>query len=193
MAISDFTGMRLLQISVPGATASDPRSYVTLTPANIAADGIDFQIEDNTITISSFAGDQNAFNGLTVDIATVALLPNSVAILGQIFPNAYDPATGAFGPAIGGCSTIGDADVAFINNCSGKANVLFKHVAISISNDNAISRDDPFTWTLSFAPTLSPKSEYGVSGAQATDETPFIMFNGTYDPTTSTIAYAPVA
>lgn len=189
MALSDFTGMRKMTIRDNSQTTA---TFATLTADKIGSDGLTIPLETNELTESSFAGDAVTDNGTNISAAEVQVLPKSVKDLSILFPDGYDETTGSWGPPIGGC-TIKDATVSWEKVCDNKANIILRHCSIGLGFELVNSRDDAFAITVTIYPQLSPGSDYGLAGDNATKQFPYLMYNGTYDPTLDKITFATAA
>lgn len=183
MAKSDFQGAFSVIIRDNKAN-----TFASFVPLNVGSDGLDDAPDINEVTIDSMSGGIDADNGINLHAVNLTLLPTSVEMLGKIFPNEYDATTGSWGYDFGGCN-VGDADIAIVKQCDSKATTVYKHVSISPVFEYQRDRDDVLTVQISFYPNPSPKSEYGVTGDKATQVTPFLVFDGTYDPSTGTITF----
>jgi hypothetical protein len=186
MALSQFTGMRKLVIrdNTKGAQAT----FATLTADKIGSDGITVPLETNELTESSFAGDMTVDNGTNIGTATFSALPKTIEDLKTIWPDGWDETTGSWAPPIGGC-TIKDATIAWEKVCDTKANLILKHCSIGLGFELTMTRDDAFTMTVNVYPSLSSGTEYGLTGDNATKMFPYMLYDGTYDPTTDTITF----
>lgn len=185
MAISDFTGMRKLIIRDNTGTAS---TFATLTADKLGSDGLTIPLETNELTESSFAGDLVVDNGTNIGTATFSALPKSTEDLKTIWPDGWDDTTKSWGPPIGGC-TIKDATLVWEKVCDTKGNIILKHCSIGLGFELANTRDEAFMITVNVYPTLSSGTEYGLSGDNAQKQFPYLVYNGTYDPTADTITF----
>ena len=190
MALTNFTGVRSAYLY-----KESNGTFFNIAPNELGSDGVEFQIEDNTITNGTWAGDRSGFNGYNIDVATLAINPKNHYTLGAIFDQGFDPTTGAYAPLTTACSTQG-VTLTLVKLCDKHEVIQFRHTDLSFSNDNTVNRDDVFTHVLQFIPNEAPASDYGItattgSGLLATDIVPWIMFDGTYDPATNTNTFAP--
>lgn len=163
-------------------------TFASFVPINVSADGLDDAPDVNEVTIDSISGGQDVDNGVNIHAVNLSLLPTSVKMLGQIFPDGYDATTNSWGMSVGGCG-ISDADIAIVKHCDSKATIVYKHVSIPEVFENQRDRDDPLTVQMSFYPSLTAKSEYGVTGDKSTQTTPYLIFDGTYDAATGKITF----
>lgn len=186
MASSDFTGMR--KVTIKDTATGGSGTFVVLTADKIGSDGITIPLETNELTESSFAGDITSPGGTNVGTATLSLLPKSVNDLASIWPSGWDATTESWQPPIGGC-ILNDVTLAFEKVCDSKGNIILRHAQIALAFELSISRDDSFVAEVNVYPTLSPGSEYGLSGSLATAKIPYQIYNGVYNSTTDVVAF----
>lgn len=187
MGKSDFTGMRKVTIRQARVGAT-PAVFASLTPDKIGADGIMIPMETNELTESTFAGDVLSDNGTNIGAGELTLMPKSIEDLKAVYPNGYDATTGSWAPPIGGC-TLSDVTLAWEKVCDTKGNLLLKHCSIGLGFEYTNARDDGFAMTVTVYPSLSPGSEYGLTGALADETVPYMLYNGVYDPATDRVTF----
>lgn len=190
MALTNFTGVRRATFYF-----ENTNQFFVIKPNELSSDGIEFTIEDNTITNGTWAGDRNGFNGYNISVATLSVNPKNHYTLGAVFPQSFNDATGVFAPSTSGCSAQ-NVTITIEKVCDETEVVQFRHCDFSISNANTLNRDDIYNYIISFIPQEAPASDYGITtatgtGLIATDVVPWVMFDGTYDPATNTNTYTP--
>ena len=184
MAKDDFTGMRKVTIRY----GDGENDFVVFGADKISADGFTAALENNEVTVSSYAGDVTSVSGTNVSTATLTLIPKNIADFGDIWPEGWDATTESWQPIIGGCSS-SDVTLAFEKVCDTKGNIVLRHAQIGSGAEFGHTRDDALTLEITVYPQLSEGSEYGLAGDFADKLIPFQYFDGLYDPSTDTVAF----
>lgn len=192
MPTNKYSGLRQVTISVKTA-GSTTRQVGVLIGNQVGADGLNLSADTIEQTQESYAGTERTPVGVELKASTLSLIPYSIEDKGKMLAAGYDAASNTWNFFEGACN-LGDATIAFERVCPNAdgthgVNFLLRHAEISIAHTANITRDKQTVLQLSIYPHFTPASEYGITGANATQNMAWQEYYGVYNGTTDTVTY----
>ena len=197
MPTNKYSGLRQVTISIKTAGNTN-RTVGVLIGNQVGSDGLNLSADAIEQTQESFAGTERTPVGVELKASTLSLIPYSIEDKGKMLAIGYDATSNTWNFFEEACN-LGDATVSFERVCPNSdgthgVNFLLRHAEISIAHTVAVTRDKQTVLQLSIYPHFTPASEYGITGANATQNMAWQEYYGTYDGTTDAVTYdKPVA